>query len=98
MSRTVYYDTRGNEIEAEYYTNDVPTYAQEQLVNHLEYDTRAKNVIKEINNIRNIACGVTFENENGNINMGCENCPFYSSVHGCRFDYVNNELEYIYRK
>lgn len=66
MSRIVYYDTSGNEIEAEYYTNDVPTYAQEQLVNHLEYDTRAKNVIKEINNIRNIACGVTFENENRN--------------------------------
>lgn len=94
MSRTVYYDTKGNEIEAEDYTNDMPTYAQEQLVNHLEYDTRMKNVIKEINSIRNIACDVICEN----IDMRCEICPFYSSVHRCRFDYVNDELEYIYRK
>lgn len=72
----------------------MPSYAQEQLVNHLEYDTMMKNVIKEINNIRNIAC----ENESWNMGMRCENCPFYSSVHGCRFDYINDELECIYRK
>ena len=31
MSRTVHYDTNGNEIDAEESTNDAPTYAQEQL-------------------------------------------------------------------
>lgn len=62
MSRTVYYSTSGNEIEAEDYTNDIPTYAQECLVNHFDYDTRVKNVIKEINSMRNIACGVACEN------------------------------------
>lgn len=31
MSRTVHYDTNGNEIYEEESTNDAPTYAQEQL-------------------------------------------------------------------
>ena len=31
MSRTVHYDTNGNEIDAEDCINDAPTYAQEQL-------------------------------------------------------------------
>lgn len=31
MSRTVHYDTNGNEIDAEESINDAPTYAQEQL-------------------------------------------------------------------
>ena len=31
MSRTVHYDTNGNEIDAENCINDAPTYAQEQL-------------------------------------------------------------------
>jgi hypothetical protein len=31
MSRTVYYDTNGNETYEEDCTNDAPTYAQEQL-------------------------------------------------------------------
>ena len=31
MSRTVHYDTNGNEIYEEDCTNDAPTYAQEQL-------------------------------------------------------------------
>ena len=31
MSRTVHYDTNGNEIYEEDCTNDTPTYAQEQL-------------------------------------------------------------------
>lgn len=45
MSRTVHYDTNGNEIYEEESTNDAPTYAQEQLadierreaVNHPSY-------------------------------------------------------------
>lgn len=45
MSRTVHYDTNGNEIYEEDCTNDAPTYAQEQLaeierreaVNHPAY-------------------------------------------------------------
>ena len=45
MSRTVHYDTNGNEIYEEESTNDAPTYAQEQLadierreaVNHPAY-------------------------------------------------------------
>ena len=45
MSRTVHYDTNGNEIYEEDCTNDTPTYAQEQLadierreaVNHPSY-------------------------------------------------------------
>ena len=47
MSRTVHYDTNGNEIDAEDCINDAPTYAQEQLadverreaVNHPSYYT-----------------------------------------------------------
>lgn len=47
MSRTVHYDTNGNEIDTENCINDVPTYAQEQLadaerretVNHPSYYT-----------------------------------------------------------
>ena len=47
MSRTVHYDTNGNEIYEEDCTNDAPTYAQEQLadierregVNHPSYYT-----------------------------------------------------------
>lgn len=31
MSRTVHYDTNGNEIDAEESINDAPTYPQEQL-------------------------------------------------------------------
>lgn len=31
MSRTVHYDTNGNEIDTEDCINDAPTYAQEQL-------------------------------------------------------------------
>ena len=31
MSRTVHYDTNGNEVDAEDCINDTPTYAQEQL-------------------------------------------------------------------
>ena len=45
MSRTVHYDTHGNEIDAEDCINDAPTYPQEQLadierreaVNHPSY-------------------------------------------------------------
>ena len=48
MSRTVHYDTNGNEIDAEDCINDAPTYAQEQLadikrreaVNHPSYYKR----------------------------------------------------------
>lgn len=48
MSRTVHYDTNGNEIYEEESTNDAPTYAQEQLadierregVNHPSYYKR----------------------------------------------------------
>jgi len=52
MSRTVHYDTNGNEIDAEDCINDAPTYAQEQLadierreavneaVNHPDYYKR----------------------------------------------------------
>lgn len=48
MSRTVYYDTNGNEIDAEDCINDAPTYPQEQLadierheaVNHPSYYKR----------------------------------------------------------
>ena len=48
MSRTVHYDTNGNEIDAEDCINDAPTYAQEQLadierreaVNHPGYYKR----------------------------------------------------------
>lgn len=48
MSRTVHYDTNGNEIYEEDCTNDAPTYAQEQLedierhedVNHPDYYKR----------------------------------------------------------
>lgn len=48
MSRTVHYDTNGNEIYEEESTNDDPTYAQEQLadikrreaVNHPDYYKR----------------------------------------------------------
>ena len=48
MSRTVHYDTNGNEIYEEESTNDAPTYPQEQLadiehrevVNHPSYYKR----------------------------------------------------------
>lgn len=48
MSRTVHYDTNGNEIYEEESTNDAPTYPQEQLadierreaVNHPDYYKR----------------------------------------------------------
>ena len=48
MSRTVHYDTNGNEIDAEDCINDAPTYPQEQLadierreaVNHPGYYKR----------------------------------------------------------
>lgn len=48
MSRTVHYDTNGNEVDAEDCINDAPTYAQEQLadverrgsVNHPGYYKR----------------------------------------------------------
>ena len=47
MSRTVYYDANGNEVDTEDCINDAPTYAQEQLadverretVNHPSYYT-----------------------------------------------------------
>ena len=48
MSRTVHYDTNGNEIDTKVYINDSPTYPQEQLadierregVNHPSYYKR----------------------------------------------------------
>ena len=48
MSRTVHYDTNGNEVDTEDCINDAPTYAQEQLadierreaVNHPDYYKR----------------------------------------------------------
>ena len=48
MSRTIHYDTNGNEIDTEDCINDAPTYAQEQLadverreaVNHPDYYKR----------------------------------------------------------
>ena len=55
--------------------------------------TRIENVVKEIKDMKDIVC----ENETCADNE-CGGCPLYSSVHGCRFDYVNDELEYIYRK
>lgn len=45
MSRTVHYDTNGNEIYEEDCTNDTPTYAQEQLadIERRDEEKRCKN-------------------------------------------------------
>ena len=46
MSRTVHYDTNGNEIDAEDCINDAPTYAQEQLTD-LKEKEESMNMEKE---------------------------------------------------
>ena len=88
----MYYNKIGNEIETKDNINEVLTYAhvKEQLVDCLEYDTGIKNVIKEINSIRDIVCSSICKNKN--IDMICDNCPFYSSSYGCRFSYINVQI------
>ena len=93
MSRTVYYDANGNEIY-----DDAPTYAQEQLadIEHRKtdgYATRLEDIIKEIENMRDIVCEEV--DKTGGL---CNDCPLCSSEHGCRFDYINRRLKYIRRK
>ena len=56
----------------------------------LEYDTVIKNIIKEINSIRDIVCSSICKNKN--IDMICDNCPFYSSSYGCKFSYINVQI------
>lgn len=53
--------------------------------------TRIENVIKEIDGMKALVCATVTNSE-------CGDYPLYSSVHGCRFDYVKDELEYIHRK
>lgn len=91
MSRTVYYDANGNEIY-----EDAPTYAQEQLADIERrravsdgYTIRLEDVIKEIENMRDIVCKEV--DKTGGL---CNDCPLCSSKHGCGFDYINRRLEY----
>lgn len=49
MSRTVYYSTSGNEIEAEDYANDEPTYAQEQFA-----DIERRKTVKDVSSNENV--------------------------------------------
>ena len=93
MSRTVYYDANGNEIY-----DDAPTYAQEQLADIERHKTdgyaiRLEDIIKEIENMRDIVCEEV--DKTGGL---CNDCPLCSSEHGCRFDYINRRLKYIRRK
>ena len=92
MSKIVYSNKTGNKVETKDHINEVLTcaYAKEKLVDHLEYDAEIKNVIKEINSIRDIVCGIICKNKN--IYTICDNCPFYSSSYGCRFSYINIQI------
>ena len=48
--------------------------------------------------MKEITCDAVYEMSTTTHEYQCGRCPLYSSVHGCRFDYVRDELEYIYRK
>ena len=39
------------------------------------------------------ACDAVYET--AHTNKECDSCPFYSSVHGCRFNYILGELEHL---
>lgn len=60
--------------------------------------TRLENIIKEVDTMKEIACDAVYEGTTTTHEYQCGRCPLYSSVHGCRFDYVLDELEYIRRK
>lgn len=92
MSKIVYSSKTGNKVETKDHINEVLTcaYAKEKLVDHLEYDAGIKNVIKEINSIRDIVCGIIYKNKN--IDTICDNCTFYSSSYGCRFSCINVQI------
>jgi len=66
MSRTVHYDTNGNEIYEEDCTNDAPTYAQEQLADLKE---KEKQMATKVTNCSKCCCRDLCERNPGTV--GC---------------------------
>nr|DAN14301.1 MAG TPA: nucelotide kinase [Caudoviricetes sp.]DAW35507.1 MAG TPA: nucelotide kinase [Caudoviricetes sp.] len=53
MSRTVHYDTNGNEIDAEDCINDAPTYPQEQLA---DFKEKEEQMVTKVTNCGKCKC------------------------------------------
>ena len=66
ISRTVHYDTNGNEIYEEDCTNDAPTYAQEQLADLKE---KEKQMATKVTNCSKCCCRDLCERNPGTV--GC---------------------------
>ena len=55
--------------------------------------TVIENLIKEIDDMQSDACDAVYET--AHTDKECDSCPFYSSVHGCGFNYILGELEHL---